>query len=409
MMIAMPQTLSRLRMDLDFMPSPVSDRPGLLIRDPFQYSTATLIVPPPLVGCLEFFDGQSTDLDLRAHLVKLTGELEVGEIEEHLTRTLHDAGFLVDDVFETMREDRHRGFAAAGKRYPSHAGSAYPADAVKLAETLCGYLKADGAEQNEDSLIGVAAPHVSLDGGWQCYAAAYSKVTPAYRDRVFVILGTSHYGQPERFGLTRKPFVTPLGEAKTETALADRLIAEAPGAVIVEDYCHAIEHSIEFQVVFLQHLFGPEVRILPVLCGPFAQSIYAGGRPEDAPEVNSFFAALRRIAEEEGDRLFWVLGVDMAHMGRRYGDSFAATAGEREMEEVAALDAQRIERLKGQDADGFWATVQQDRDPIKWCGSSPLYTFLRAKPEAAGELLKYQQWNIDDESVVTFAGMTFRA
>ena len=30
----------------------------------------------------------------------------------------------------------------------------------------------------------------------------------------------------------------------------------------MEDYCHAVEHSIEFQVVMLQHIYGPKVRIL---------------------------------------------------------------------------------------------------------------------------------------------------
>ena len=32
------QPLPRLRLELDFMPSPVEDRPGLLIRDPYQFS-----------------------------------------------------------------------------------------------------------------------------------------------------------------------------------------------------------------------------------------------------------------------------------------------------------------------------------------------------------------------------------
>ena len=70
--------LARLRTDLDFMPSPFEDRPGLVIRDPFHFSDATLIVPPALVACLEFFDGEHCELDLRAHLVQLTGDLDVG-------------------------------------------------------------------------------------------------------------------------------------------------------------------------------------------------------------------------------------------------------------------------------------------------------------------------------------------
>jgi hypothetical protein len=44
---------------------------------------------------------------------------------------------------------------------------------------------------------------------------------------------------------------------------------------------------------------------------------------------------------------------------------------------------------------------------LKWCGSAPLYTFLKAVPHARGELLRYEQWNIDEQSVVSFAGIAF--
>src|SRR5262245_28552174 len=98
MMKSMAQPLPRLRMDLDFMPSPVEDRPGLLIRDNFGYSDAILIIPPPLVPCLEMFNGENTDLDLREFLVQLTGSLTVGEIEQQLLTTLSSAGFLHDDT-----------------------------------------------------------------------------------------------------------------------------------------------------------------------------------------------------------------------------------------------------------------------------------------------------------------------
>ena len=51
--------------------------------------------------------------------------------------------------------------------------------------------------------------------------------------------------------------------------------------------------------------------------------------------------------------------------------------------------------------------MQESHDDLKWCGSAPLYTFLKALPEARGELLRYEQWNIDPRSVVSFAGMAF--
>jgi hypothetical protein len=36
-----------------------------------------------------------------------------------------------------------------------------------------------------------------------------------------------------------------------------------------------------------------------------------------------------------------------------------------------------------------------------------LYTFLKAVPEARGSLLHYEQWNINPESVVSFAALEF--
>ncbi len=110
----------------------------------------------------------------------------------------------------------------------------------------------------EDSLIGIATPHVSPFGGWESYRDAYSMLPPSHQDRTFVVLGTSHYGEPDRFGLTHKPFVTPFGESMTDGRLVDELAEAAPEAVRMEDYCHAIEHSIEFQVLFLQYLVRPE-------------------------------------------------------------------------------------------------------------------------------------------------------
>ncbi len=407
-MEAMARPLPKLRMDLDFMPSPFEDRPGLLIRDPHQYSDATLIIPPPLVQCLQRFDGQGTDLDLRADLVRLTGSLNVGRIQENLVSTLNQAGFLENETFFRLREQRHREFASAPVREPTHAGSAYPDTPDELRGFLEGYFARAGAVSAAPDTIGVAAPHVSPEGGWKMYAAAYGAIPESAASRTFVILGTSHYGQPGRFGLTRKPYRTPYGAAHTDVRLVDRLAAEAPDAVLLEDYCHRTEHSIEFQVVFLQHRFGPGIRILPVLCGSFGESVSSGRLPEESEPVRRFFEALAGLAAEEGDHLFWVLGIDLAHIGRRYGDPFSVRANQGLMGEVAERDRRRLDRLAEGDAAGFWRLVCEREDDLKWCGSSPLYTFFRAVPDARCLLLGYEQWNIDEASVVTFGALALQ-
>ena len=403
----MANTLPRLRFNLDFMPSPSEEHPGLFIRDPYKFSDAMLIIPPVLVECLENFDGAHTDLDLRASLVRATNTLDVSELERHLMQTLSAAGFLEDDAFAHMQQERRSEFAASPVRLPAHAGSAYPAEPEALREIMARYMDGAPAPSANGNLIGIAAPHVSPEGGWESYRAAYDVLRPEHRDRTFVILATSHYGTPEKFGLTRKNFVTPLGEALSDEPLVNWLAERGGAAVEMEDYCFSFEHTVEFQVVFLQHVLGPGVKILPILCGPFARSLYQGGDPEDDDGVKRFFDSLGDLIERESGRLIWVLGVDMAHMGARYGDRFEAVANEGRMADVSLRDERRMERINAGDARGFWDLVRPNHDDLKWCGSSPFYTFLKAVPNARGELLKYEQWNIDEQSVVSFAGMSF--
>ena len=388
------------------MPSPSPDHPGLFIRDPFRFSDAMLIIPPPLVECLECFDGRHTELDLRAVLVRLTNDLEVGGIVQNLIEALSGAGFLEDEVFERLEAGKRREFAELPVRQAAHAGSAYPAEADALELTMRRYMPAADVA-SADGLVGIAAPHVSPEGGWKSYQAAYAAMAPQLRDRTFVILATSHYGEPDRFGLTRKNFATPLGEARADIGMVDWLARHGGDAVSMEDYCHSFEHTAEFQVIFLQHLMGPDVRILPILCGSYGRSLYQGGKPENTDSVKRFLDALRELDEREGSRLFWVLGVDMAHMGARYGDRFEARANQDAMAAVEARDRARIARINAADPDGFWELVRENRDDLKWCGSAPFYTFLKAVPQARGELLRYEQWNIDEQSVVSFAGMAF--
>src|SRR3954453_19329999 len=387
------------------MPSSDPERPGLYIRDPYHYSDATLLVPPPLVQALECFDGQQTTLDLRSELVRITGEIQVGEIEKHLYDALDEAGFLENDRYRELKGKREREFAQEPEREPAFAGAAYPEDQPSLSSLLSARV---GQASGTGATVAIAAPHASPDGGWDSYRAAYQALPSRQQalDKTFIILGTSHYGAPERFGLTRKQFLTPFGAAQTNTSLVDELERQAPGAIRMEDYCHAVEHSIEFQVVFLQHIYGPNVQVLPILCGPFVKSIYEGGMPEENEDLARFFDALENIGVRERN-LLWVLGGDMAHMVRRYGDQLGATANIGGRLAIVPRDGVRIENINKGLLRAYWSPVQDGHDDMKWCGAAPFYTFLKAVPRVRGELLEYQQWQIDPQSVVSFAALQF--
>jgi hypothetical protein len=399
--------LPKLRSDIDVMPSPFEGRPGLLLRDPRGYTDAILVVPPPWALVLQFLDGEHTELDAQAFLTRLAGgEIVPREPLREFVTVLGEAGFLQTEEFHALREERHEAFRVATIREPAHAGSAYPDSESELLEAFAEHL--DTSRSDGQLPRGVAAPHVSPAGGIASYRAAYD-LSADGDEPTFVILGTSHYGVPERFGMTRKAFSTPLGRVDVASDLHDFLIERAGGAILEEDYCHASEHSIEFQVVFLRYRMKRPFRILPILCGSFVESLLTGKRPETNESTRRFFDALSELAHDHPE-LVWILGVDMAHIGRRYGHEDAVRANEGVMVEVAEADRARLERICEGDADGFFELVHPGGDELNWCGYSPFYTFLRAVAPVhglKGTVRHYEQWNIDDASVVSFAAMHF--
>ncbi len=397
MINAMSRVLAPLRRNLDAMPSPDPEQPGLLLRDSFGYSDRVLVIPPQLVRGLQFFDGQHTDNDLREWLVRVTNSFDVGPQLENLIGVLSESGFLDNEVYHGLRDAAHQAFRDLPVRPAAFAGGAYP----ECPEDCRRYLDQfqEGLEDLPPAtgkLIGVAAPHVSYEGGWECYRDAFTALKAMGPERTFIILATSHYGEPEKFGVTRKPYATPFGETTPANELLDELAALAPDALIEEDYCHVMEHSAEFHVLWLQYLFGPQVKVLPIL---------VGSNFNDSPS-SPMYEALRTLAARHGDSLGWVLSIDMAHMGPRYGDEVEFAEGDVRIE---AKDQQRVAALSSGDIAAFWRDVREEDDPWKWCGSSPLYTLYQALPGVRAEMLRYGHWNIDESSVVSFAGMRFVA
>lgn len=401
--------LPRLRGDIDVMPSPLPDQPGLLLRDPFLYTDEILVIPPLWVVVLQCLDGGHTALDAQAILTRLTGGEIVARSEiEQFVALLAESGFLEGSALEALKQQRHEEFRRAEVRESTHAGSAYPDDASALEARFSSEQISRARSATTPMPLAVAAPHVSPEGGFASYRAAYD--LPAVSEpTTFVILGTSHYGAPERFGTSAKPFQTPLGTAEVDHEALSDFISRAGDAIIEEDYCHRAEHSIEFQVLFLQYHFQRPFRILPILCGPFVDSLTTGKPPESVEGNRRVFDALAELHAKRSD-LVWVLGVDMAHIGTRYGHREPARAGEGLMEEVAAKDRARLERWCNADAEGFFDLVHPGGDELNWCGYAPMYTFLRSVGSVValkGDVRSYEQWNIDEGSVVTFGAVHF--
>lgn len=401
--------LPALRAELDVFPAPRPHPPSLVLRDPLLYSDQVLLLPLALEAALPLFDGRHELEALEACLASLGLASARRRSEARaLWERLSEAGFLEDERATAMQAETHRAWREAPARRPAHAGTGYPETPAALRETFDRYLRAGpAASPAGPTPLAIVAPHVSPFGGARAYAAAYARVTPALAEHTFVVLGTSHRGAPQRFGLTEKPFLTPLGETRTAPDLVRGLARSAGAAVVAEDYMQAIEHSIEFQIVFLQHATRrADLEIVPVLCGAFSDSLDSGRPPERDAAVRAFVEALPELRAKR-ERLVFVLGVDLAHVGARYGDRGAARPFQGRMLEVASADRARLDALWAPAPELFLAQVTQDADPLRWCGFAPLYTFMRAFPRAQGRTLHYDQWAIDERSVVSFVAAEY--
>ena len=116
------------------------------------------------------------------------------------------------------------------------------------------------------------------------------------------------------------------------------------------------------------------------------------------------------VAAAEGRRLIWVAGVDMAHVGRRYGDGSTPgpTKGPGRGRRPRTAHAARC--LAAGDAPGFWSRLQQGGDPLRWCGASPLYTLLAVRPpRPAARSCTTSSGTSTPSSVVSCGALAFTA
>ncbi len=149
-------------------------------------------------------------------------------------------------------------------RPPAVAGLFYPADPASLAATVDRLLTVDPpAAPGPKALV---VPHAGYPYSGPVAASAFAQLRPRRGEiRRVVLLGPSHR-VPLR-GLAASSvaaFDTPLGPVPLDRAAIDDLVRLEQ--VHTLDAAHAVEHSLEVQLPFLQRLL-PEFRLVPLAAG----------------------------------------------------------------------------------------------------------------------------------------------
>lgn len=154
-----------------------------------------------------------------------------------------------------------------GRRWPCAAGTFYPADPRRLREEIETALGGDRGTlvpaQDLTGPVGALLPHAGYRYSGAVAGAGYRALSALGTPEAVVVLGTNHtgLGGPITVG-EPGTWDTPLGEIPVPADLA----REVAGALVADqsDLPFADEHSVEVQLPFLRHLFGP-LPVVPVV------------------------------------------------------------------------------------------------------------------------------------------------
>jgi len=398
----------------------IDGQQAVVLRDPFRFmpNTITLTLGGYLV--LTLLDGNRTAGDVQASLrLQFNADVPVEDIER-IANNFDEHGLLESERFATLRERTLREFAGASVRDAAHAGTAYEAAADALREQIDGFhaearkrhpLDDDPCGDDGAWPCGLVAPHIDPRVGGASSARAFAALAAAGDSApdLFVVLGKAHEPSSSLFTITDKEFRTPLGSAEVDQDVARELIERSPTDLKADEYVHKHEHSIEFQLIFLQHLYGDRhpFKILPILVGSFQEFIETNTIPSTDDAFRGFVDALRGTLDASSRRVCFIAGADLSHMGRKFGDEEGPS--DEMIASTRAKDHEMLEHAAASRAEDVFRCVQVDGDRQKVCGLAPIYTMLQLMGEGAtGRLLDYDL-SVEEptQSFVSFASLAF--
>lgn len=393
-------------------PTQIRGQQVICIQDPQGVGQKSVFLPLPLFFIISLFDGRHSIRDIQEKYMRKYGELIFSEKVEEIIDQL-DANLLLDsERFRDTLEKERQDFRHSPVRNPAFTGMSYHSDPLTLRGQIEGYfLPPDGPgkprmENPSGTLKGIIAPHIDFQRGGPCYAFAYKEVKEGSNADLFVILGTSHVEMKNPFALTRKEFNTPLGTAKSHEDFIEGLLNECHWDPFEDEIVHKREHSIEFQLIFLQFLYpGKPLEIVPVLCRSFHEAIDRSISPKEIPQIREFIEGLRKAIGSIGRRVCLIASADLAHIGLQFGDQAPASSM---LSETRDRDLAMLAYAEKMDAEDFYESIRREGDRRHVCGFPCIYVLLDVCEAGEGRILKYaQSHNPETQSAVTFASLAF--
>ena len=391
------------------------------LKDPENFAQP-LGISPAGYFIISYFDGEHSLVDIQEAYCKQFGTLLLTNELQRFIDLLDHHYYLQTARFLVHRNGIVEEFKRQPRRAPAHMGSVYRQDAGELKLQLDGYFaspRGPGLPSLDTQTVmpkAIVAPHIDFHRGGPAYAWAYKGLAESEGADLYVLLGTSHCGGENPFILTFKDFDTPLGPVETDKEFTRRLQESCREDLLTDEFLHRSEHSLEFQVLFLKYIAQRKAelkgqrekpfKIIPILVSSFHSMVLSQSPPEKHPAVETFIKVLQDLVAQESRQICFVAGVDLAHVGKQFGDLEPITPDF--LKWVETEDRVLIDRLAALDAPGFFGEIAKDQDKRRICGFSPLYSLIQLLDGSHGRTLKYDQaFTPETGSAVTFTSMIF--
>lgn len=402
----MAEQAPRLRTDIEVFPATYEGKRGILVRDTLGLIREPIFLHGDILEFMRLIDGKRERRDIQMEISRGKGGLLVDLEEVDRVLTELDGIFLLDsDHFQQARQALYRQYARLKVRTSALAGRSYPENRDELEAFLQSFFQDGEPVQPElegKTIQALVAPHIELKAGKKVYGKAYQAVRYLSPKRV-ILMGTGHALGEGLVSVTEKDFETPLGRVHTDRDFVRELKKKAGTVMAPHDLVHRSEHSLELQLIFLQYLWGSEFTLLPILFGSFQGELKRYKRPLEITGLKDFLETLKRYVLENIRDTLIVAGVDLCHVGPKFGHDQSAAAL---LAEVRRHDKNIIEAVRDGDVEKLWEITARVEDRYNVCGFSTLACLLEICPHSHGILLGYDIYEeAQTNSAVTFTAM----
>jgi AmmeMemoRadiSam system protein B len=181
------------------------------------------------------------------------------------------------------------------------AGTWYPGNPDKLAQTVDSFLKTAKVESLKGEVLGLISPHAGHVYSGSTAAYAFKTVQGKSFELIAILSPMHQYHFAPILTTAHSAYETPLGKIAVDREAVDRMnVLLQKNDLSITPVAYDKEHSLEIELPFLQRALHGEFKLLPIML-----------RSQDALTVREIGTALAEVLRDK--KALLVASTDLSH------------------------------------------------------------------------------------------------